>query len=91
MAEGSQLMVELIREELHLSRESILTDFRAEISILHTELRQEIEAIFSETTSFKVCNMMMGEEINRLRQDHVQVIAEQAEIAHSLTDAQDPI
>lgn len=89
MAEGSQLMV--IREELHLSREAILTDLRAEISILHTELRQEIKAIFSETTSFKICTMMMGEEINRVRQDHAQVIAEQAEMAHCLTDAQDPI
>ena len=43
MVKGGQLTIELFREELQLYREAILTDFRAEKSTLHTELRQEIE------------------------------------------------
>lgn len=92
MAESGQLTVELLREELQLSPEAILSDFRAEMSTLRSELRQEIEAMRSETTtSFQGLHHEMGEEINKLCQDHAQVTAEQADMAHSLTDTFDRI
>lgn len=92
MATGGQLTAELLREELRLSREAILTDFRAEVSSLHKELRQEIEAIRSETsTSLHGLRHEMGEEINKLRQEQAQMVTEQNDMAHSLTDAQDRI
>lgn len=51
-------------------------DRHQSMSTLRAELRREIEAMRSETTSFQGLRRMMGEEINRLRWDHTQVIAE---------------
>ena len=59
MAEGSQLTVQLLREDLQLSREAILRDFSAELK--------------ETTTSFQGLRHELGEEINQLRQDHAQV------------------
>ena len=45
MVEGGQLAIQLPLEELWLSREDILRDFRAEMSTLSAELKQEIEVM----------------------------------------------
>lgn len=92
MAEGNQLTVELLRDELKLSREAILGDLKNEISILRAELSQEIEAIRSETTtSLQTLRHEVGDELSNLRQGHAQVSAEQASMTHGLTDAIDRI
>ena len=45
MVKSDQLAVELLCEELKLSREAILKDFRAEMSTHQLEQRQEIKAV----------------------------------------------
>lgn len=92
MTSSGHLTVELLREELRLSREAVLVDFRTELSSLRLELRQEIEAIRSETTtSLHGLRQELGEEVNKLRQSHVQTTTEQTDMSHSLSDAHDRI
>lgn len=86
------ITVELLREELRLSREAGLAEFKVELSSLRSELRQEIEAIRSETiSSLNGLRQELGEEINNLRQEHIQTTTEQTDMAHSLSDAHDRI
>lgn len=70
MVEGSQLTAEPLCKELRPLCEAILADLRAGISVLHTELKQEIEAIHSETSkmtiSFHILRHDLEEEINTL-------------------------
>ncbi len=81
MVKGYQLTVEHLREELQFSRKAALADFRAEITTPRTELRQEIEAMHSDTTtSFQGLRSKLGEEIIKLCHDLAQVVSE-----HSLT------
>lgn len=73
--DGGKVTTELLHEEL--SCKATMTVFGAEISSLRLELRQEIEAIWSQTTtSLYGLRQELGDEINKLRRALAQAATE---------------
>ena len=86
--EGEPLTLQTLRNELKLSRQASLEDFKAEIAILRRELSADIDALRSETSSnIQQQRHDVDEEIGKLRDSHKEAVAEQAEMARSLDDA----
>ena len=82
------LTLQTLRNELKLSRQASLEEFKAEIATLRRELSADIDALRSETSSnIQQQRHDVDEEMGKLRDGHKEAAAEQAEIARSLDDA----
>lgn len=86
------LTLQTLRDELQLSRQASLKDFKAEIVTLRQDLCKDIEALRTETISnTQKLREDVQEEIVKLQNYHKEATTEQASMGHRLNDALEQI